>query len=98
MLLFQITRRYAEFSAAIVGISESFPNELVTKLLAQLLDEVECFVLRMAAIFPGRKEQLIFLINNYDMVLSILMVRFIIISIRDIQVTKCFRYTCTLVV
>lgn len=76
--LLQITRRYAEFSAAIVGISESFPNEQVTKLLAQLLDEVECFVLRMAAIFPGRKEQLIFLINNYDMVLSILMVRFII--------------------
>lgn len=97
LLLFQITRRYAEFSAAIVGISESFPNELVTKLLAQLLDEVECFVLRMAAIFPGRKEQLIFLINNYDMVLSILMVRFIIISI-IIQVTKYFRHTCTLVV
>ncbi|XP_046687752.1 vacuolar protein sorting-associated protein 52 homolog [Homalodisca vitripennis] len=67
-----ITRRYAEFSAAVVGISESFPDERVTRLLAQLLDEVECFVLRMAAIFPQRKEQLIFLINNYDMVLSIL--------------------------
>ncbi|XP_054282632.1 vacuolar protein sorting-associated protein 52 homolog [Macrosteles quadrilineatus] len=70
-----ITRRYAEFSAAIVGISESFPDEQVTRLLAQLLDEVECYVLRMAAIFPQRKEQLIFLINNYDMVLSILMER-----------------------
>ncbi|XP_046675531.1 vacuolar protein sorting-associated protein 52 homolog [Homalodisca vitripennis] len=70
-----ITRRYAEFSAAVVGISESFPDERVTRLLAQLLDEVECFVLRMAAIFPQRKEQLIFLINNYDMVLSILIER-----------------------
>lgn len=29
----------------------------------------------MAAIFPQRKEQLIYLINNYDMVLSILMER-----------------------
>lgn len=71
----QITRRYAEFSAALVGISESFPSELVNRLLAELQEEVECFILRMAAVFPQRKEQLIFLINNYDMVLGILMVR-----------------------
>uniref|UniRef100_A0A6M2DQG4 Vacuolar protein sorting-associated protein 52 homolog n=1 Tax=Xenopsylla cheopis TaxID=163159 RepID=A0A6M2DQG4_XENCH len=70
-----ITRRYAEFSAAIVGISEHFPNELVNRLLAELQTEVECFILRMAAIFPQRKEQLIYLINNYDMVLGILMER-----------------------
>uniref|UniRef100_A0A1B6C1U5 Vacuolar protein sorting-associated protein 52 homolog n=1 Tax=Clastoptera arizonana TaxID=38151 RepID=A0A1B6C1U5_9HEMI len=70
-----ITRRYAEFSAAIVSISESFPNELVTKLLAQLLEEVELFIFRMAANFQQRKEQLIFFINNYDMILSILMER-----------------------
>lgn len=57
-----------------MSISESFPNELVTKLLAQLLEEVEVFIFRMAANFPQRKEQLIFLINNYDMILSILMV------------------------
>lgn len=68
-----ITRRYAEFSAAIVGISEQFPNELVSRLLLELQNEVECFILRMAAIFPTRKEQLIFLINNYDLVLGILM-------------------------
>lgn len=68
-----ITRRYAEFSAAIVGISENFPSELVTKLCAELLEEVEFFILRMAAIFPQRKEQLIFHINNYDMILSVLM-------------------------
>ena len=73
----QITRRYAEFSAALVGISESFPSELVNGLLAELQQEVECFILRMAAVFPQRKEQLIFLINNYDMVLGILMVRHI---------------------
>lgn len=57
--LLQITRRYAEFSAAIVGISENFPNELVNRLLAELQEEVELFILRMAAIFPQRKEQLI---------------------------------------
>lgn len=37
--------------------------------------EVENFVLKMAAEFPSRRDQLIFLINNYDMMLSVLMVR-----------------------
>lgn len=36
--------------------------------------EVENFVLKMAAEFPSRRDQLIFLINNYDMMLSVLMV------------------------
>jgi len=70
-----ITRRYAEFSAAVVGITENFPNEIVSRLLLELQNEVECFMLRMAAIFPQRKEQLIYLINNYDLILGILMER-----------------------
>uniref|UniRef100_A0A3P9M6W6 Vacuolar protein sorting-associated protein 52 homolog n=1 Tax=Oryzias latipes TaxID=8090 RepID=A0A3P9M6W6_ORYLA len=68
-----ITRRYAEFSSAIVSINQTFPNERTNTLLGQLLVEVENFVLKMAAEFPSRKDQLIFLINNYDMMLSVLM-------------------------
>lgn len=56
-----------------MGISEHFPNELVSRLLLELQNEVECFILRMAAIFPTRKDQLIYLINNYDLVLGVLM-------------------------
>ncbi|XP_076772713.1 vacuolar protein sorting-associated protein 52 homolog isoform X3 [Arvicanthis niloticus] len=37
--------------------------------------EVENFVLRVAAEFSSRKEQLVFLINNYDMMLGVLMER-----------------------
>ncbi|XP_014674937.1 PREDICTED: vacuolar protein sorting-associated protein 52 homolog isoform X2 [Priapulus caudatus] len=70
-----ITRRYAEFSAAIVGLNESFPSERVNRLLATLQGEVENFILRMAAEFPQRREQLIFLINNYDMMLAVIMER-----------------------
>ncbi|XP_048086425.1 vacuolar protein sorting-associated protein 52 homolog isoform X2 [Alosa alosa] len=70
-----ITRRYAEFSSAIVSINQTFPNERTHALLAQLQVEVENFVLKMAAEFPSRKDQLIFLINNYDMLLSVLMER-----------------------
>lgn len=35
---------------------------------------MENFVLKMAAEFPSRRDQLIFLINNYDMMLGVLMV------------------------
>ena len=70
----QVTRRYAEFSAAIVSINQSHPAEQVFKCLSTLQQEVENFILRMAAEFPHRKEQLIFLINNYDMLLAVLSV------------------------
>uniref|UniRef100_A0A8C0ATV0 Vacuolar protein sorting-associated protein 52 homolog n=1 Tax=Buteo japonicus TaxID=224669 RepID=A0A8C0ATV0_9AVES len=70
-----ITRRYAEFSSAIVSINQTFPNEKTHALLGQLQVEVENFVLRVAAEFSSRKEQLIFLINNYDMMLGVLMRR-----------------------
>lgn len=67
-----ITRRYAEFSGALVSINQSHPEERVDQCLFALQGEVENFVLRMAAEFPNRKEQLIFLINNYDMMLAVL--------------------------
>lgn len=70
-----ITRRYAEFSAAIVGINETAPNRLVDQVLEEMQVEVQNFILRMAACFSARKDQLIFLINNYDMMLSVIMER-----------------------
>ncbi|XP_076242693.1 vacuolar protein sorting 52 [Calliopsis andreniformis] len=70
-----ITRRYAEFSAAMVSVVEGFPCEGATQLLAELREAVQCFLLRMATIFPNRIEQLVFLINNYDLVLGVLMER-----------------------
>ncbi|GFO17731.1 vacuolar protein sorting-associated protein 52-like protein [Plakobranchus ocellatus] len=70
-----ITRRFAEFSAAIVGINASYPSEHVRRSLGQLQAEVENFILKMAAEFPHRKDQLIFLINNYDMMLNVLVER-----------------------
>nr|XP_046218161.1 vacuolar protein sorting-associated protein 52 homolog isoform X2 [Oncorhynchus gorbuscha] len=70
-----ITRRYAEFSSAIVSINQTFTSERTHTLLGQLQVEVENFVLKMAAEFPSRRDQLIFLINNYDMMLNVLMER-----------------------
>lgn len=67
-----ISRRYAEFSGAVMVLHDKFPCEGVDGLMLQLQDEVEKVILKMAAIFQQRKDQLIFLINNYDMMLTIL--------------------------
>uniref|UniRef100_A0A3Q3D9Y1 Vacuolar protein sorting-associated protein 52 homolog n=1 Tax=Hippocampus comes TaxID=109280 RepID=A0A3Q3D9Y1_HIPCM len=111
-----ITRRYAEFSSAVVSINQTFPNERINALLAQLQvsraaetgraptrtgrdafargflqAEVENFVLKMAAEFPSRREQLIFLINNYDMMLGVLTVS----PIGDVQKEQSTTTTAT---
>jgi hypothetical protein len=70
-----ITRRYAEFSAGIMSVNDTFPDERVSVLLGQLQVEVENFILKLASRFNSPKEQLLFLINNYDMVLGVLLER-----------------------
>lgn len=70
-----ITRRYAEFSAGIMSVNDTFPDDRVSLLLAELQKEVENFILKMAARFDTPKEQLIFIINNSDMILGVLMER-----------------------
>ncbi|XP_027564010.1 vacuolar protein sorting-associated protein 52 homolog [Neopelma chrysocephalum] len=70
-----ITRRYAEFSSAIASINQTLPSDRSDALLGRLQLEVENLVLRVAAEFPSRREQLVFLINNYDMMLGVLMER-----------------------
>eukprot|EP00041_Stephanoeca_diplocostata_P036773 m.1355056 g.1355056 ORF g.1355056 m.1355056 type:complete len:700 (-) comp24932_c0_seq37:2552-4651(-) len=66
-----IVRRYAEYSGALLLLNEGVAFEDVTNGLSSLRQEVANFILRMAAEFARRREQLIFLINNYDMMLSV---------------------------
>ncbi|XP_066919822.1 vacuolar protein sorting-associated protein 52 homolog [Clytia hemisphaerica] len=70
-----ITRRYAEFSGAINSLNESFPDERVLKCLGKLQREVESFILRRASEFVKRKDHLVFLINNYDMMIQVIQER-----------------------
>lgn len=44
------------------------------RLLSTLQEEVEGFTLRLAAAFTKRKDQLVALINNYDLMLSVMTV------------------------
>lgn len=68
-----IMRRYAELVSAIVSFSENQKYE--PELICSLTEEVLGFVLRLATMFSTRKDRLIFLINNYDLVLRIMMER-----------------------
>jgi len=66
-----ITRRYAEFASAISSINDTYPDERISLLLNELQNEVKNFILRTAAVFRQPKEQQIFMINNYDHILSV---------------------------
>ena len=67
-------RRIAELCGAVASLERRFPLEGAEALLGGLHRELEAVLLRLAAHhFPrNRLHQLVFLINNYDMVLSVL--------------------------
>ena len=67
-----ITRRYAEFSTAFISINEKFPESNLSTILLDMEQEIGNFIMKMASSFRDRKEQLIFVINNYDIILSIM--------------------------
>ncbi|ESN95051.1 hypothetical protein HELRODRAFT_102862 [Helobdella robusta] len=66
-----ITRRFAEFTSAVVGFSEAPMNERTQMLLMQLQSEIDNLLLKMATNFSNNKQQLVFLINNYDIIISV---------------------------
>ena len=68
-----ITRRYAEFSAAIITTNDTYPDERVSHHLGVLHTEMENLILKLASKFSTPKEQLVFLINNNDIILSVLL-------------------------
>jgi hypothetical protein len=59
---------------SLLTVNESIPNAKLIAVLSQLQVEVQNFILRLASEFSQRKEQLISLINNYDLMLSVLSV------------------------
>ncbi|XP_018022965.1 vacuolar protein sorting-associated protein 52 homolog [Hyalella azteca] len=67
-------RRISEVCGAIASLERRFPIEGTEALVAALHRELESVLLRLSAFhFPrNRMQQLVFLINNYDMVLAVL--------------------------
>ncbi|KAJ3029343.1 hypothetical protein HK097_005818, partial [Rhizophlyctis rosea] len=67
-----ITRRYAEFAASILTLNQGYDDALLNNSLLRVRTEMEALLLRMSAEFTDKKSRLIFLINNYDLVGTIL--------------------------
>ena len=56
-------------------IDAGFPQDRVRKSLQWLQEEMDQNLIRMASAFQDRSKQLVFLINNYDLILSVHLVR-----------------------
>ncbi|KAJ1975224.1 Vacuolar protein sorting-associated protein 52 [Dimargaris verticillata] len=67
-----VTRRYAEFVASLLALNQDPPTNVVDQSLARLRTELEAMLLRISEGFGNRVTTLIFLINNYDLVVTIL--------------------------
>lgn len=79
-----ITRRYAEFSAAINALNADLGNDKnVEGGATQLREKMEELLNRMAAQLDGNKNKHIFYINNHDLILTILGTREVFSSDRE---------------
>ncbi|TPX48681.1 hypothetical protein SeMB42_g02918 [Synchytrium endobioticum] len=68
-----VTRRYAEFAASILTLNQGYDDILLINSLQRLRTEVESLLFRMSGEFSDRKSRLVFMINNYDLVVQILL-------------------------
>eukprot|EP00164_Ancoracysta_twista_P004504 GFYU01006071.1.p1 GENE.GFYU01006071.1~~GFYU01006071.1.p1 ORF type:complete len:684 (-),score=185.98 GFYU01006071.1:62-2113(-) len=66
-----MVRRYAEFAASILQLNVENQDEMIKMNLHTLRAEMQKLLLLIAGECPDRKNQVIFLINNYDIILTI---------------------------
>jgi vacuolar protein sorting-associated protein 52 len=67
-----VTRRYAEFVAALVSLRVAYSDRRLAKSRMRLCRAVEQLVVAMSKTLGDRRQQAVFLINNYDLVLGVL--------------------------
>jgi len=68
----QVTRRFAEFIASLLTLNSKINSEQIQKDVSQLIHEYDRFIVRHATELKDRKEQTMFLMNNYDHVRLVL--------------------------
>lgn len=67
-----VMRRYAEFTASLVHLNVEYGDGQLDLNLERLRMAVDDLLLKLAKMFKKPKLQTVFLINNYDMTISIL--------------------------
>lgn len=70
-----VTRRYAELLASILVLNKEFPSALkhfgIDKEMKPLRVAVSSLLGRLGDLLPDQQEKVLFLINNYDIILSV---------------------------
>jgi len=67
-----VARKYAELTASIHSLNQGLDNEMLMHNMRHFLEMMENRLVAMSQSLPSSKQRNIFLINNYDVVLSIL--------------------------
>ncbi|KDP43341.1 hypothetical protein JCGZ_25446 [Jatropha curcas] len=67
-----VMRRYAEFTASLIHLNVEYGDGQLELNLERLRMAVDDLLIKLAKTFPKAKLQIVFLINNYDMTISVL--------------------------
>ncbi|CAO3607343.1 unnamed protein product [Cunninghamella echinulata] len=66
-----ITRRYAEFAASLLVLNDGYEDAILTNSVQKLRNEFEALLSRMANEFSDNLRKTAFMINNYDLIVSV---------------------------
>ncbi|GAB5589033.1 Vacuolar protein sorting-associated protein 52 [Umbelopsis nana] len=67
-----VTRRYAEFATSVLTLNDGYDDSNVTNSLQRLRNEFEGLLSRMSNELPDTIRKIAFLINNYDLIVSVM--------------------------
>ncbi|KAF5749309.1 vacuolar protein sorting-associated protein 52 A [Tripterygium wilfordii] len=67
-----VMRRYAEFTASLIHLNVEYGDGQLELNMERLRMAVDDLLIKLAKLFPKPKHQIVFLINNYDMTISVL--------------------------
>eukprot|EP00002_Diphylleia_rotans_P024626 TRINITY_DN4871_c0_g1_i4.p1 TRINITY_DN4871_c0_g1~~TRINITY_DN4871_c0_g1_i4.p1 ORF type:complete len:592 (+),score=100.03 TRINITY_DN4871_c0_g1_i4:832-2607(+) len=66
-----VTRRFADFVAALLKLRKHNENDTLANTIERLQREMDNFLKRLAGMFPVKKQQVVFLMNNVDHVMTV---------------------------
>lgn len=67
-----VMRRYAEFTASLIHLNVEYGDGQLELNLERLRMAIDDLLIKLAKMFPKKKLQTVFLINNYDMTIAVL--------------------------
>ncbi|CAI0402966.1 unnamed protein product [Linum tenue] len=66
-----VMRRYAEFTASLIHLNVEYGDGQLELNMERLRMAIDDLIIKLAKTFPKLKQQIVFLINNYDMTIAV---------------------------